>query len=679
MIKNVQVSDFYEASEGLKESAKGFPKNTPMRIFGGDTETVKGVPHTFQIVSEGEEVIERVDAKTIFKRFMAWVSPRLLDRGGNFMFFHNLRFDLTILFNTEHEAIYDQYNDITLHKDGYLVKMFYGRVNMALIRRDDGLYKCNTRLGGCGEIPEAGIKKHGKDAFCANKEAHPNGLPLVKRILGPSLHLIDSAAFCPPGSRSLAAALKIYDVPYRKMQAPPDLGKRHLWDDYFKEYALNDSRAEEALGQKIMDRHKEYDIAPCVSLPQMAGKILRHHFFEKGERLLYPPTDCRHAAELSYHAGKNGFYVGRGFYENLYEYDINSAFPKAMRDLPQLSKGRYVRVKTYRKGYMGLYLISGQRLGGTYPIVYDHAFKPIDGDFENLWVTGYEIDILKGDPNYLFKIQEGWIFRHDKKYQHSPLSSFVDHFWKLKSTTPKGSLRDFYKNILNSLYGKFAACRENRPTVDTAWGPMAYDGYWDEPETPEGRHYIAGALYHPFIATQITGYVRRELFRLETRGHALHAATDSIKSRLDLPVSDDLGGIKKEVYGDCYLFRNKLYLHFAQDATLCGHDLKKGWLYVSTGDSQKLRQVGDALETGMVFDKDEDRFRGKIFHRGQHLCKYGLHGYKGSTFALFHARDRLLRDGTLDYSYDHMVNLREGFKRGETVSDMVERLERLTL
>lgn len=675
MIKDVRVSDYYEESDGLKESKRGFPSKKAIRIFGADTETVKGQPHTFQIVSEGEEVIERVDAKTIFPRFMAWLEPRLID-GKNFVFIHNLRFDLTVLFHTEIEAIYHQYNDITLNRDGYKIKMFYGRVNMAHIQKDEGLYRCKV----CGDIPEVGVRFLDKRWYCANWQAHPDGLPPVKKIVGTPVYLIDSAAFCPPGGRSLAAALKIYGVNQVKMKAPSGLGKRYLWTPYFKKYAMNDARAEEALGAKIMERHKEFDIAPCVSLPQMAGKILRHHFFKEGERLLYPPPECRQAAELSYHAGKNGFYTTRGFYSDLIEYDINSAFPKAMRDMPQLCRGKYERVKRYRPNVMGLYKISGQRLGGTYPIVYDHAFKVIDGEFHHVWVTGYEIDILKSDPYYVFKIEDGWVFKSDPKYRHSPLADFVDHFWKLKSTTPKGPLRDFYKNILNSLYGKFAACRENRPVIETAFGPTTYDGFWDEADSDgQTRHYIAGALYHPFIATQITGYVRREIYLLEKRGQALHTATDSIKSRLELPSSDELGGIKKEVDGNCYLFRNKLYLHFAKDTTHCGHNLEKGWLYVPNRETRWLPKVGAAHETGMRYNKDEDRYFGKIFDKGQHLCKYGLHGYKGSTFELFAKRESILRDGYLDYTYDHMVSLREGWKRGETISDMVEREERLTL
>lgn len=691
MIKDVRVSERLK-ERGVIENHRTFPKTKRIRVFGADTETVRGEPYSFQLVSQGEEVIERVSGATIFPRFMAWLMPRCEESESNIVFFHNLRFDLTILFSQNQAQMYDQYNDIKIERDGFVIRMLYGRVNMATIWEDLGGYQCtgDADLGKgrlrCGEVPKESAVHFQGEAYCGNP-AHGKAKPKLKRRYGRSVKVIDSAAFCPPGAKSLAAALKIYGVPYKKMAKPDGLGQRVVWDAYFKDYALNDARAEEALGQAILDLHREYDVTPCVSLPQLSGRILRHHFFRQGESLKYPPEDCLKASELSYHAGKNGFYVPRGFYENLYEYDINSAFPKAMRDMPQLVKGEYRHVARYRKNVMGIYRISGRRLSltglGKYPLVFDHAFKPVpQGAFLDLWITGYELEVLKESPDYQVRVQEGWVWIPDPAYTHSPLTEFVERFWHLKSTAPKGPKRDTYKNIMNSLYGKFAACVEKRPTVETAYGDVCYDGVWNEVDLMSAvneKYYVAGALYHPFIATQITGQVRAVLFRLEERGRSLHSATDSIKSRLDLPTSEALGGIKKEVFGNCYLFRNKLYLHFAQDTRLCGHDLDKGWLYVSDADQKRLPEVGAAHETGYRYDKGEDRAFGKIFDRDQHLCKYGRHGFKGSTFELFAERHRIIKEGYFQYHYEHMTSLREAIRRGETVSDMVEREERLTL
>lgn len=153
-------------------------------------------------------------------------------------------------------------------------------------------------------------------------------------------------------------------------------------------------------------------------------------------------------------------------------------------------------------------------------------------------------------------------------------------------------------------------------------------------------------MYHPFIAGQITGYVRREITRLERAGRALHTATDSIKTLRDLPTSNALGGLKLEVLGRCYFFRNKLYLHFSNDPGVCGHD-EKG-------------------KFGIVED-------------GQHLCKIGLHGFKGTAKDLYARRFELLKNKFIDYDYQHMVSLREGFIRREKICKMSPRKERLTL
>lgn len=666
MLKDVRISDRLRYG-GVRENHRGFPLGKDLRVFGADTETVEGRLHSFQIASQGEEVLTYTDPLQGFQRFCQWIDARALDQGVNLVFFHNLKFDASVLFQTDHRAIYEQYNEIALSKDGFDVRMFFGRVNFASVRRDTGEFKCP----GCGKLPLAAVKKTGRKFYCANPV---HGQPTeVKKIYGSRVQWLDSSAFCPPGAKSLASALKIYGVPYQKMDAPEGLGTKALSSADFERYALNDARAEEALGLAIVEIHRQYDITPCVSLPQLSGRILRHHFFKKGESFPFPPEECRLAAELSYHAGKNGFYTPRGVYEDLYEYDINSAFPCAMKEMPQLVKGSYVHVRRYREGVMGIYRLSGiVHRSSKYPVVFDASFRPVFGRYPSEWVTGYEIEVLRKAPGNTFKIKEGWVWRHDKNYAHSPLGEFVDKFWGLKSSAPKGPSRDTYKNILNSLYGKFAACVEKRPLVDTAFGFKSLSG--------RGHCFEAGALYHPFVATQITGYVRARLWELETRGEALHAATDSIKSFRDMSASEGLGGVKKECFGRCYLFRNKLYLHFAKDTVLCGHDLKAGWLSVHREEMALLSDVGSRLKTGRAWDAAEQIWHGKLFEPdGQHLCKVGLHGFKGSAFMLYRNRKTLLEKGYLDYDYAHMTQLREGFARGQTVCAMVRRKERLSL
>jgi len=594
MIKDVRVNPHFQRY-GIVENHRAYPTDKEIRIFGGDTETVNGDPWTLQLSNGDESMIKKITPKTIFPEMMNWLKPRAREHGVNLVFFHNLNFDLRVLFHENLRDIYDQYNDIRLKKDGWKIKILFGKVN-------------------CADLTKDGLK----------------------------IRLLDSMAFCPPGSRSLKVALKIFGVDGNKLKQPKGLGEKKLWGQDFRTYALNDAIVEQKLGVEILALHREYDLTPCISLPMLASRVLRHHFFNDGETFPLPPPECRTAAELSYHAGKNGFYVPRGIYERAYEYDINSAFPYAMRLLPQFVRGRYAHTREYQKGRVGLYEVSGQVEKTRFPSAWDHSFTALKNTFAPTWVTGFEIELMREDPAYQFKIHQGWIWEPDERHKHNPLQEFVDRFWHLKNTTPKGPKRDTYKNILNSLYGKFAGCVEIRKVHIDADGnkwPLTQD-----------KFFRAGSMYHPFIASQITGHVRAILTRLERQGNAMHSATDSIKTLKKLKTSNDLGGLKEEVYGRCYLFRTKLYLHFAIDNSRCGHDLNK----VRIWDTRK----------------GEPR---------QHLCKFALHGFKGSAEELFKNRYRLLKEGSLSYSYRHMTGLREGIRRNEKICAMNDRRETLCL
>lgn len=663
MLKDVRITDRYRET-GITENHRAFPDDHKLKIFGGDTETVDGKPYTLQLCGPDyrgrpQEFFAYVDEKNIFEKMMGWSLSQTVKGDVNLFWFHNLAFDLTVLFHDQINLIYEQYNDIEFDLQtgvgNFSVNMIYGKVNSANIWQDFGGYLC-PQCGPDKPVPKDATSFSGHKRVCTR---HRNSEPQVRRNLGAKITLLDSRAFCPPGARSLKAALKIYGVEETKFETPKGLGEVKLKSKEFEEYAINDARIERRLGLEIVKIWKQYDVTKSVSLPQMAARIFRHHFFHKGERIQFPKEAIRLASELSYHAGKNGMYVPKGVYENVYEYDINSAFPKAMRELPQLVKGKYERVRDYVADVVGIYKISGVCHGAKYPGIFHHDFRPVrSGPFDDLWVTGFELECIKANRLYSYRIEKGWIWKPDNRYKHSPLRGFVDHFYNLKNTTPKGPKRETYKNILNSLYGKFAACVEKRKSVSTGLGDISVN----DPTDPV-KFFEAGSLYHPFLASQITGYVRRELYNLEVKSNAIHAATDSIKTTQKMRTSDELGGLKEEVYGRCYLFRNKLYLHFARDISRCGHDINTGWIN-DRRSSEKI-SIFDTQPT------DEGQ--------RQHLCKYGLHGYKGSVKELFDRRWELLESSHMDYSYDHMVQLREGTRRGETISTMTRRQERLQL
>ena len=135
----------------------------------------------------------------------------------------------------------------------------------------------------------------------------------------------------------------------------------------------------------------------------------------------------------------------------------------------------------------------------------------------------------------------------------NPFRAYVEEFFHRKQETPKDNpLREMYKLLLNSLYGK-----------------LNQDG---------------GALYAPFWASQITGHCRARLHGLEHQHGALHSSTDSILTQAtEIVTGTALGDLEVKARGRLVLLRNKLYVLLGED----GRVLKES-LHGFRGNAQDL-------------------------------------------------------------------------------------------
>lgn len=660
MQKDVTYPD--HVLSGITRNHRAYPLPKNLRLFGADTETVRGRPHTVQMWDglrhkplrpgqrdpEPDPWLSYVDRDTILPTFWELVRPGMREGGVNICYFHNLRFDLMVLFAAHHETMYEQVNAIKFHlsadarplpkawwkepdKTVLLVEILFGKVNAVEITEGKYFLEKDESLRFSGDV---------------------------------KLKILDSRAFT---LASLARSLKMFQIPQSKLEAPKGLGELPLRTPEFENYAKQDVIAQWHLGRKIMDIHEKYAVRPSVSLPQFVSRVFRHDFFKEKWKMDFPPLAVVKASELAYHGGKNGYYLdGPAVMDDLYEIDINSAFPWAMRELPSFVGGRYRRVDTRPRpgGRCGVYCLSGVVSEKTrYPIIFDHTFRPVRGPFEDIWTTSYETVKALESPDIKITKCWGYVWEPTDADGPNPFRDYVDHFYKLKEETPKDDpYYNFYKIALNSLYGKLVGVIEEHEmekfgvTEEEAEGREAsfrergvlVDYKWDEALkcfVQVKKKHVAGQMYHPFIAALITGRVRALIYDLETRYKAVHTATDSIKTLMKVEDVKGLGGWKVECHGKCYLFRNKLYLHFDK-----------------TGKR--------APEGSWARDLSED---------GQWLVKSAFHGFKGPFKELFDNRRKLIKDEKITYKYKHVVGLREGLRRGETPADFVTRTETMML
>lgn len=632
---------------GILPNHRAYPRDESLRLFGADTETVHGTPHTVQVWAgphrDGGLGVQLIytSVHDILSDFWSYMRPRLREGGVNLCYFHNLKFDLMILLADHHLEVYEQgaSSEFFTEIDGSKLKRKLAADPLRPVLRVEVLFgKVNAMT-----ISEG---RHYLD------EGDMRFRPKVE------LKVYDSRAFTQAGlSRSLA----MFKIPEVKLESPAGLGDKPLRTPEFEAYAKQDVVAEWKLAERIMGIHHKYKVRPSISLPQFASRVFRHDFFKPGDKIEFPPVEIVKAAELSYHGGKNGFYAEPGVYEDVTEVDINSAYPWAMHELPNFTRGSYETVDSWAgPDVAGIYEISGWTdPKAIYPLVFDSLFKRVDGHFDGVWTTSYEFERIASASFVRITKIRGYVWREHKSHGGNPFRAFVDHFFRLKNETPRDDpYYQFYKIVLNALYGKLVGVVEERELIDLEGADMETsvrkDFKWD---SALGKYVksvaksTAGQMYNPFIATLITGKVRALLYDLEVKYKALHSATDSIKTRMKISEKPGLGGWKEECSGRCWIFRNKLYLHFDK-----------------TGKKGAVRGIFDEGAKG----KAQPMLR-------QGLCKYALHAYKGTVEDLYKNRVQLLKDGKMDYEFTHVVGLREGLRRGETPGDFVRRTETLNL
>lgn len=632
MLKEVIVSP--HVAVGIKRNHRAFPLPENLRLMGGDTETYHGHPHTVQVATDAGVTVDYVEDETILPQFVRRVFPECRSGGVNVIYFHNLHFDLPVILFPFHRELYEQVNDIELYlSEGgeRLPSRWYEVPDQKILRVLALFGKVNAARFEWGRHWYDG----GEERFDVETR----------------LYCLDSAAFT---HASLSRSLEMFQIPEVKLARPEGIGRTRIRTKEFEDYAAQDAVAVRALGAKILELHDRYKVRPSVSLPQFAGRVFRHHFMGETDVIQFPAEAVRRAAELSYHGGKNGLYVPPGVYDDCVEVDINSAYPWAMSELPDFIHGSYEKVDGFAEGLVGVYCLSGvvdPRM--KYPLIFDHSFKRVDGVFEDIWTTSYETALARKDPHIILTKCWGYVWVPSGVEGRNPFRDYVSEFYRLKETTPKTDPNyNFYKLLLNGFYGKLVATTEQYKMEyvrcdDGEQMAVRADYIFDsvlDCYVKADKDHMAGGLYNPFVATLITGAVRAKLWELEVKYEALHSATDSIKTLKPIEERKGLGGWKKEVKGRCYLFRNKLYLHYDGE------------------DGKPNRGEAAGLE-------DE----------GRPLRKYGMHGFKGKLKEFHDARRKLLADGGMSYEYLHAVGLREGLRRKETPGDFVMRPEILLL
>jgi len=149
-------------------------------------------------------------------------------------------------------------------------------------------------------------------------------------------------------SGSLAKVANTFQLESHKLDKPEGLGDRYFGKDdkKFVDYALMDAILCWEIAGKLLAMHVEFDIPVATSSANFAEKVFRRDFIPEGVKIQFPDEfPCLRLAELTYHGGKNGYYLDNPSYiHDCYEYDFNSAYPFAMFSIPSFVSGSYQKL-----------------------------------------------------------------------------------------------------------------------------------------------------------------------------------------------------------------------------------------------------------------------------------------------------------------------------------------------
>lgn len=491
-------------------------------VIGFDTETMEGPPITAQFYSGQLPSINAclfVTAGDVTQQCLRHIA-KYCRRGEFVIYGHNLKFDLLSLF-------YPQYRTLVQKSDGTFA-FTYDRWDI------EGIY--------------------GTPTFCRMRTGDT------------CVTIVDSYGWF---RTSLARAAKLVCPDLPKLHKPDGLGQKLFEQDDmdFVSYAMRDAEVAYHIGIAIDEIHHEFDLRQSISVANMAANIFQQHYISETAPIYNTGPRILVGARAAYHGGKNNLYKGAApaWHSHIDAWDLSSAYPHAMTQMPAFSKpslfaASRVFSKTANKvPDHGVYQISGSMAPCEWPSLFEstqRAMQPLRGEFRNQWVTGYELnESLRTDEVKLTHLM-GHVYDSDKDpVNKTALQRYVEDFYKMKSEATNPVHRYLYKVLMNSLYGKFIQQRDV--------------------EDEEGNiHRKPGPLFHPFMASLITGHTRAVMHRLEHHVQAIHTATDgvfcgSVNSPKDgvfpFAPSEGLGSITSEGKDmELCLLRNKCYLLYSK-------------------------------------------------------------------------------------------------------------------
>jgi len=382
---------------------------------------------------------------------------------------------------------------------------------------------------------------------------------LRHRPTGRMLTISDSMAWFKGSLKNVAKTYFTEEL--QKNERPEYLGLRTPKNkeefDKFVAYAEQDALIQLNLTKMIYGLCKEGNVKMCLTPAQLSGRVFQKHYMK--ERIFLPNWRLLELIARTYH-GAQFTAFGRGFFEKVFYYDINSLYPYAAINVPLNFSNTELEPLTLEKieqgycGFLGCKFDFGE--GEKYPCL--PQYRELEGAWKLVfprrgisYTTTEELKLaLKKGCDVPKILGYGW-YPEQQDINH-PLGDYMNDIYAKKKelddikekrelTHSEGNSRQYYKLLLNSLIGKF--CQRNK--------------IWLEDIE------VAGSLFKPDYASLILSKSRAIINQMISKNGAIYSDTDCLMTKHSLPTGTKMGELKNELggnsRGDLLSIRSKLY------------------------------------------------------------------------------------------------------------------------
>lgn len=170
----------------------------------------------------------------------------------------------------------------------------------------------------------------------------------------------------------------------------------------------------------------------------------------------YIPLEILELGIFTYYGGRFEI-LKRGYFDNLYYYDINSAYPDTIRSLPSLKYGQWIETtKPSKREIIGFYKVLLD-IPKSYVSAFSIKHKGLlifpHGIFYT-WITWYELDLLR---DYVKEVYAGFEYYPYANKEYYPFQEQIERLYELKAQNKKVNEVFYwiYKIVMNALYGCF--------------------------------------------------------------------------------------------------------------------------------------------------------------------------------------------------------------------------------